>query len=206
MHSRCSTFAHSLSLILPGRRTLNLQTCIAAAGVAAGCARRATRAPLIYAGHRVGLACLADVMRLHGSKLTAFSLCGLLGFVSRPLATWSTACNSFRLSGVDSTKASLGSLNRIASLSSRPQLPAGHRRFSAQLIINLVDWRDFPQYLRHHCERFGLSTKATCRSFFLSLFGYRVGFRSPLLGASQPLYGLLLALALYESGAPSERF
>ncbi len=43
---------------------------------------------------------------------------------------------------------------------------------------------------------------------FLSLFGYhRVSFRSPLLGASQPLYGLLLTLALCGPlGAPQSVF
>ncbi len=97
MHSRYSAFALFLCVLIlqNSRRTLSLPNALPLAGVA----RRGCLLPLrcesTAAGHpRVGLACLADVVRdLH--KLKLFSLCeDLLGFVQVVLATWSPCINS----------------------------------------------------------------------------------------------------------------
>ncbi len=57
---------------------------------------------------------------------------------------------------------------------------------SAQLIIILLIMAGFPQYLRHHCRRFGLST-GNIPLAISACSGYRVSFRllfSELLSAA----------------------
>ncbi len=120
---------------------------------------------------------------------------------SRPLCLWSPLAITLDLSvalarpQTRQRKLSWLTQPRIASL--RPatsSVMTVRRLLLCPINHHLVDWRDFPQYLRHHCRRFGLSTGNNTLSFFLSLFGYRVGSALASSQASQPLYGLLLTL------------
>ncbi len=141
---------------------------------------------------------------MHVSRLSfAFSLCGLLWLrPSRP--SQHTACNN---SGCPAAlarpqtrqKASLGSSTRIASL--RPIQPAfdGLQALaSAQLIIILLI-SDFPQYLRHHCRRFYLSTG---NNILASSSAVWLSQRFRLASSREASYGLLLICALRASRSP----
>ncbi len=145
----------------------------------------------------------------HGSAL-AYSLCGLPAS-SNVLRNMVTACNNFEslllLLVLRLDKALLAprtSYCVIASTSSVDGLSGAC--FSAQLIIIILLISDFPipaLSLQTLC----LSTGNNTLSFFLSLFGYRVSFRSsPLLGASQPFTGFCYLRFLLASRSPSERF
>ncbi len=150
MHS-CSALPFSQrNLWLPGRRrTLNLQTHCRPCGRCPQGVRRAARSAGLQLRAILvpGLACLADVMRLHGSarrfSLTAISLATSKSS-SRNMVT---ACNNSGICPValarppDSTKLLLAPQPRIASLpSARPQLLDGlqARCTTAQLIIILI--------------------------------------------------------------------
>ncbi len=154
MHSRCSALPF-LCAILPSRqRTLNLRR-IAQRGekmVAARVCVAFTRS-LWSSGAgrpRWSLACLADVMHVFASA-RLWSLRSPLASSKSSSRNMVTACNNSRsrcsYRSSDSTKLLLAP-QRIASL----------RQYVLQLLDglqallsnhHLVDWQDFPQYLRH---------------------------------------------------------
>ncbi len=117
----------------------------------------------------VGLACLEMSCTIFTAQQLAFSLC-IAGFVRRPLATWSAARNNSRcpVALARLRSVSFSSLWRIASLRQYVlSCLTVFRRFSA-INHHLVDWQ-VSQYLRHHCERFGLALSnntLNCLSLF----------------------------------------
>ncbi len=107
------------------------------------------------------LACLPQRChaRLHGSA--TFSLCRVSLASSKSSShNMVTACNNSRLSRCSCSSQTRQSFSRPSAVPSlrpiRPQLLDGLQALvtSLPVIICLVDC-DFPQYLRHHCRRFG---------------------------------------------------
>ncbi len=200
MHSRCSALPFSLSLIFLVAMTAKHRHCPLRA-LPAGCASRyALRRGLRLRAHpRVGLACLARCLYYF-----AFSLCGpwLLKSSSRNMVT---ACNNSRLSrcscsSSDSTKLLLAPSTPYCVIASSYVLnPTVFRRLLlCPINHHLVDWRDFPQYLRHlHCTlALARATIPAASSSACSI--YRVGFHLASSRASQLFAGFyLLPRSLY---------
>ncbi len=142
-------------------------------------------------------------MSCTSSRLSSpLSLCGLLGFVQVVLSQHGHRAANSRLSrcscsSSDSTKLLLllnPVLRHCVQYTSSVALTVFRRLLLCPINHHLVDWRDFPQYLRHHCERFGLSTgnNALSSSSACSVIALASALASSR--ATQPLQMLALLL------------
>ncbi len=212
MHSRCSALPFSLSLIFavadedakPLRRALRALPAGVCVALRPTPLSLQLRAILVWV-----LACLA---RCHARLLAqlALSLCGLLGFVQSSSPTWSPLAITLGfvpllLLVLRLDKASLGSSTPycvIASNTSSSCLTVFRRLLLCPVSHHLVDWQVFRNTCAIIAGALALARATIPLASSSACSIYRVASLSPLLGASQPLYGLLLTLTLRALGAP----
>ncbi len=136
----------------------------------------------------------------------AFSLCGLLGLgPSRPLMNfnlWLWFVHLLLLSSQTRQKLLLAPQPRASLRPIRPQLLDGLQALASANVIILIGGISTCAII---AGSFGLSTGNNLHNYSsaCSVIAFPL---SPLLGASQPLYGLLLTLALTVALGASERF